>query len=130
MFITKESDYAVRIIRELADGGKKTVQYICEQEQIPHQYGYKILKKLEKGGLVCSFRGTNGGYCLAKKTSEITLFDALAAVDSLLFTECLGHGYNCPMNRGRKQCGVHAEFFRIQQMILAGLKEKSLAEIL
>jgi Rrf2 family protein len=130
MFITRESDYAVRIIRCLADGGKKTVQYICEQEQVPHQYGYKILKKLEKGGLVCSFRGTNGGYCLVKKTSEITLFDTLAAVDNLLFTECLGHGYNCPMNQRRKQCRVHAEFFRIQQMILAGLKEKSLAEIL
>jgi Rrf2 family protein len=131
MFITKETDYAVRIIRELADGERETVETICKNEQVPHQYGYKILKKLEKGGMVCSYRGTNGGYALAKGTDDITLFDVVQAVggDSL-FTECLGHGYNCPMNHGGRRCKVHGEFARIQALILEGLREKSLAEFL
>jgi DNA-binding IscR family transcriptional regulator len=55
----------------------------------------------------------------------------IAAVDeTLLFTDCLGHGYQCPMNRKGKKCKVHTEFARIQQIILTGLKEKPLTEIL
>jgi putative PIN family toxin of toxin-antitoxin system len=132
MFITRESDYGVRIIRELSDGSRKTVQDICAKEQVPFQYGYKILKKLEKSGLVQGFRGVSGGYALAKSTDEMTLFDVVAAVDeNLLITECLSQGYKCPMNRrGKKHCGVHIEFARIQAQILASLKEKNLTEIL
>jgi Rrf2 family protein len=131
MFITKETDYAVRIIRELAGGERETVETICKNEQVPHQYGYKILKKLEKGGMVRSYRGTNGGYALAKRTGDITLFDVVQAVDrDSLFTECLGHGYSCPMNHGGRRCKVHGEFARIQSLILKGLREKSLAEFL
>jgi Rrf2 family protein len=130
MFITKESDYAVRIIRELQEGNRKTVQDICMHENVPFQYGYKILKKLEKGGLVRSFRGACGGYALAKKTGDITLFDVITAInEDLLLFECLAHGFNCPMNHGGVSCGVHSEFNRIQGIILGTLKEKYLSEI-
>ena len=129
MFITRESDYAVRIVRELADGGKKTVQEICRREEVPPQFGYKILKKLENRGLVKGFRGINGGYSLAKNVDEITLFDVICAVDgNLLVSECMNHGYLCPMNQGRR-CGVHAEFARIQELLIRSLQEKSLGEI-
>jgi Rrf2 family protein len=132
MFITRESDYGARIIRELAGGGRKTVQDICEKELVPFQYGYKILKKLEKGGLVRGFRGANGGYALAKDAGSVTLYDVVTAVDGdLLINECLGQGYKCPLNRpGKKRCGIHREFIRIQNLLLAALKEKKLTEIL
>jgi Rrf2 family protein len=132
MFITRESDYGARIIRELAGGGRKTVQDICAKELVPLPYGYKILKKLEKGGLVRSFRGPKGGYALAKDAGVLTLFDVVTAVDGdVLITECLAQGYQCPLNRqGKKRCGIHGEFIRIQNLLLASLKEKNLTEIL
>ena len=52
MMITRESDYGVRIIRALKDGGLMTIGQICERECIPKQFAYKILKKLELAGLV------------------------------------------------------------------------------
>ncbi|MDR2133510.1 MAG: Rrf2 family transcriptional regulator [Treponema sp.] len=130
MLITKESDYAVRILRALRDGEKRTMPYVCEQENIPHQYAYKIIKKLERAGLVRSYRGAGGGYTLLKNTAKITLLDVVSAVDkeALLF-ECLRHGHHCPMNEGGKKCRVHMEFNRIQNVILSSLKEKSLTEI-
>ena len=131
MFITRETDYAVRIIRELSRGGRKTVDEICRNEQIPRQFSYKILKKLEKGGLVRIFRGADGGYALAIDAGDITLFDVVTSVDKeLLLNECLGHGFDCPMKgRGKGRCGVHGELGRIQGLLLDHLKEKSLAEI-
>jgi Rrf2 family protein len=130
MFITREADYAVRIVRELAHSGRETVQCICVKEQVPQQYAYKILKKLEKGGLVRSFRGSSGGYALVKNAGEISLYDILTAVDDgLLINQCLQHGFECPLNSGKRKCGIHREFYRIQALILAELKGKKLTEI-
>ncbi|MDR1862994.1 MAG: Rrf2 family transcriptional regulator [Treponema sp.] len=131
VFITKEADYAVRIIRALSRMGRENVRHICGSEQIPHQYAYKILKKLEKAGIVLSYRGVDGGYALVKDPRLITLFDVITAVDGdLLLCECLGHGADCPMNgKGSRRCKVHGEFSRIQVLILKHLREKSLAEI-
>jgi Rrf2 family protein len=131
MFITKESDYAVRIIRELSGSGRESVRDICSSESIPVQYSYKILKKLEKGGLVQGYRGINGGYELAKDPKKIRLYDVITAVDEeLLLSECLGHGFHCPMKgKGKRSCGVHGEFARIQGIILSHLMEKPLADI-
>ena len=46
MLFTKESDYAIRVIRALQDGGKKTIKELCELEQIPSAFGYKILEQI------------------------------------------------------------------------------------
>jgi Rrf2 family protein len=130
MFITKESDYAVRMIRALSRKEIGTVALLSGEEHVPRQYSYKILKKLEKAGLVRSYRGTNGGYALAQPVSGITLFDVLSAVeDRLLLTECLGDDFACSKNSEKENCGVHCEFERIQNLLLTNLRSNTLAEI-
>ena len=44
MLLTKESDYAIRIVRALKDGNKIRARDICEEEEIPEAFAYKILK--------------------------------------------------------------------------------------
>ena len=131
MIISRESDYAVRIIRALSSIEIQPVSDICRNEHIPVQYAYKILKKLENSGLVKSFRGPKGGYQLCKNPDDITLYDIVIAVeDDLSINACMKQGFACPMNLGGHHCGVHKEFCRIQDNIVSMLKEKSLAEIL
>ena len=131
MVFSRETDYAVRIIRALNQGGRKTIDDICKCEQIPRQFSYKILKKLEKSGMVQISRGAGGGYVLAADTNSLTLFDVLSSIEGdLLLSECLGHGHDCPMKGWKKTiCGVHKELNRIQGLLLGHLNEKSLAEI-
>ena len=131
MLITKEIDYAVRIVRELNHGGRKTIDEVCLNEQIPRQFSYKILKKLEHSGMVKIFRGAGGGYSLVKDTGDLTLFDIISSINNQpLLSECLGHGYDCPMDgKEGKLCGVHVELGRIQQLTFDHLKEKHLSEI-
>ena len=131
MFISRECDYAIRIMRELSDGQRKTVSDICKKEHVPSPYGYKILKKLENACLVSSRRGASGGYVIRRAPSEITICDILLAIDNEIFINaCLEEGFVCPMNEGDRHCGVHVELCRVQNEILALLREKSLAEIL
>lgn len=131
MFVTRECDYAIRVVRELADFKRKTVKDICDQEHIPLQYAYKILKKLEKSGIVKGFRGTKGGYCLSKDPVELTLYDVLIAIEGDFFiNECLKDDFDCPNNQPGHFCKVHQELCRLQAALCDGLREKNMAQIL
>ena len=131
MFLTKECDYGVRIIRALSDGEKRIVEVICEAEHIPGQYAYKILKKLERAGLVQGVRGRNGGYKLKKALPQISLLDIVTAIDSNLYVfECLRKGHKCVNNPSGDDCTVHAELDRIQKVLQAEMSRNSIQEVL
>ena len=46
MLITRETDYALRILRTLSDGKSYTAGELAERESLPQKFAYKILKKL------------------------------------------------------------------------------------
>lgn len=131
MLITRECDYAVRVIRALAGEERLSVGEICEKEQITAPFAYKILKKLQKTKLVKGFRGVHGGYSLNKKTGEITLFDVYTAIDpELMIIECMEPHYQCVRDdRDKTPCIVHRELEDIQQELWKLLKRKSLQEL-
>ena len=131
MFFTKECDYAIRIVRCLANQEMKTVRTICLDEHMPHPFAYKILKKLEHAKIVKSYRGSSGGYQLSRKVDELTLLDIVAAVDDHLYlNECLQGDYVCENNRDGNPCGVHAELNRVQKVLLTAMQEKTMAELI
>jgi len=130
MLLTKEYDYGLRIIRALSNNQIKTVGNICEQEHIPHMYAYKIIKKLQKAGLVQNKLGPSGGYFLIKPLDTFTMYDVAMAIDSNMFVfECLRSDKQCPNNK-TTPCSVHAEFIRLQSNLVSQMKAKSMAEIL
>jgi len=131
MLLTKECDYAVRIIRILSDARKKTVKTICDTEYIPEKYAYKILKKLEHAGFVQSVRGRDGGYYLSKTLSSFTIYDIAHAVDNSIFVfECLQDKTFCPHKTSDTSCSAHLEFERIQNILINEMQSKTINEIL
>ena len=85
MMITRESDYAIRIIRALKDGELLPLEQICQRELVPKQFAYKILKKLERSGLVSIRRGAGGGCILNRSLADLTLLDIIKAADEEFF---------------------------------------------
>ena len=73
MVITRETDYALRILRALLDGKLHTAGQIAQDELLPQAFAYKILKKLEKAGLVEVVRGTAGGCRLSADLTGTSL---------------------------------------------------------
>ena len=128
---TKECDYGIRIIRSLANGNSKTVETISREEVIPHQYAYKILKKLERADYVSGIRGRSGGYKLKKPLSDFTIFDIVTTLNENIFLHgCLREEYMCPHREvSNKKCAVHCEFHRIQDVFFAELQRKTIKEI-
>jgi Rrf2 family protein len=131
MFLTKECDYAMRIIRQLSDYEIQTVAEICEVESVPQKFAYKILKRLEHASLLKSFRGQAGGYMLIKDLDSITINDIIRIIDGEIYiNNCVNKCVDCPNNTEVKECRLHDEFCRIQEVLADMLSQKSFKDIL
>lgn len=131
MLLTRECDYAIRIIRALKGGDIVSVQEISQKEGITASIAYKLARKLEKSGYLKSYRGSNGGYALNKRLSQVTLYDLCQAVDKKIFIcSCANREFACTQNTVEKPCRVHQELCRIQKLVETELKAKPLSEIL
>lgn len=142
MMITRESDYAVRIVRALRGGEQLIIEEICRVEQVPRQFAYKILKKLEKAGLVSIRRGAGGGCTLRRSLRELTLLDVIQAADPEFFLNpCLAEGYRCEyVSRAAAAegdeaaanshaCSVHCELARVQRILEQELSAATLEQL-
>ena len=129
MLITRRSDYAMRICRVLHDGKVHNVREICQAEEIPKAFAYKILRELEMAGLVKSERGNQGGYYLNRPLSELTLYDVVNITeDDLAILHCMKE--ECNRNPDSMPCKVHQEIERIQNILIDELKKKTIEEVL
>ncbi|MEW4414256.1 Rrf2 family transcriptional regulator [Clostridium sp. AN503] len=129
MLFTKESDYAIRIVRALKSGEKRNIREICELEQIPEAFAYKITRKLNRAGLVSIRRGAGGGYVLGRPIHDITLYDVITAIEpDFAVLECIHHF--CDRQERKECCKVHHEMLKIQNTVEALLKARSLDDIL
>lgn len=76
-------------------------------------------------GIVVSFKGTQGGYELARKPQDITLKDVIEAIDGkYAISKCLTDSYECSRGMSGK-CGYQKVFIEISQMVNAKLEEYS-----
>ena len=79
--------YGVAAAVELAlhyEKGPLQIKQIALAQQIPQNYLELILVELKRNGLVTSFRGSRGGYALAKKPNDITLTAILSCLEGPL----------------------------------------------
>ena len=129
MLITRRSDYAMRVFRVLKDGKIHNVREICEKEDIPKAFAYKILRELELADLVKSERGNRGGYLLNGDLEKITLYDVVSITEGdLAILHCMKD--ECKRNPEGMPCKVHNEIERIQNILIDEMKNKSIAEIM
>ena len=131
MFITRESDYAMRVVRALMGETRLSVSDICEREAITAPFAYKILKKLQNAGIVQGYRGVHGGYALNKDPAELTLYDIYSAIDSdMSIIECLNGRCECARNgQNGVPCYAHDELKDIQDELWTMLRRKSIKEL-
>ncbi len=133
LLITKETDYALRTLRALSGGNRLTTAQLAKNEQIPQQFAYKILKKLQKGGLVRIQRGADGGCSLAAELNQVTFLRLVQIMDDdASVSSCMKAGYQCGWCKahGDTVCHAHLELASIQNKLNQELAAHNLQEIL
>ena len=130
MLVTRETDYAIRSLRALADGRKKTLSEICKEEAVPQQFGYKILKKLSRAGYVTIKRGKEGGYIITEEFKIRTLFDLASVMENPMdISPCIVPGYRCEAHSEIETCKVNQCLSSLQQQLDEKLKSVVLYEL-
>src|SRR5258705_8556101 len=96
--ISKLTDYATVILAHLSTVPDRlhTAGEVSEGTGIAQPTVTKLLKALQKSGLVTSARGTHGGYQLSRPAVAISAAEILDALEGpVAITECAGHDSHC-----------------------------------
>jgi len=131
LLISRETDYALRILHSLLEGDRKSVGEIAKEELIPQQFGYKIMKKLSNAGLVEITRGVDGGCRLIADLEKVSLYDLMGATDGHCDANaCMDTAYQCPRRDKNGGCMLHARIAGLQQQLDDMLRSHSLKALL
>ena len=121
MHITLESDYAVRIVHCLATTRERLdAKRIAEETGVTLRFSLKILRKLVACGIVKSYKGTKGGYELAREPQDISLAEVIETVEgryALSRCCCEEQGYECNRTNPGCSCSFHKVYSEISQMV-------------
>ena len=127
--IGKLTDYATVILATLASDRARlqNAGALAEQTHIAAPTVSKLLKQLQRAGLVDSTRGLHGGYRLARPARQISAAAILDAMEGpLALTECATGHSQCDL---QSSCSVGDSWQRINQAIRQSLQEITLAEL-
>lgn len=131
MVITREADYAVRLMVTLAAQGTGIVasaRALAAEAEVPYELARTILGNLADSGLLESRRGRSGGFELAQPASDIMLGEVLAAAgERLQLNVCVADPGNC----GRSDmCPVHPIWIKASDVLRDFFSSKSLEQVL
>lgn len=131
MLISRETDYALRILRALLDGELHTVPELTQTQLLPQAFTYKIIKKLSAAGLVEIVRGAAGGCRLSADLAEASLLDLVRGMEERgEVSACMAVDYVCSWRQAHGGCTIHCQLREIQQKLDQELQSHSLLQIL
>jgi Rrf2 family protein len=128
--ITRDSDYALRALLFLAKhkGVKVSVNDLVRELQIPRPFLRKIFQVLNKEEILRSFKGSGGGFLLAKPLNEIFLLDLMRILQGeFRLNECFFKKAKCP---NIKNCLLRRKITNIEKYVISQLKNINLASLI
>jgi FeS assembly SUF system regulator len=127
--ISKLTDYGTLILACLAAQPSRvwTAGEVATCTRIGLPTVSKLLKKLQRSGLVTSTRGSHGGYQLALPASDISAVKILDALEGpIAITECSGQHSSCGLE---SECRVGHVWQKVNGAIRRALNDISLAQM-
>ena len=105
---------ALAVLATLAPGASLNAADLADRTHVPQQYLSKVMRKLVLEKLVRSQRGHGGGFQLHRAPADITVADALEALDLEVGAGCAFGFEACdPAN----PCPLHPLWSQLQQSL-------------
>jgi Rrf2 family protein len=127
--LSSEGRYALRALvylaREAERGELVTADRISAEAAVPRRLLARVMAKLSRAGLVQSSEGRGGGSRLARPPEDLTLRDAVEAVEGPFeITHCIMQQRPCGEGR---PCALHDAWSKGQNVVLEHLGTQTLA---
>jgi len=128
--LTNACKYAIRSILYLAmhtdEQHKVGVKKIAEALESPQPFLAKLLQQLNKGNLVSSTKGPNGGFYLSKSDKENAVWDIIKNIDGTSkFDDCFLGLSKCS---DETPCPVHFIVSPFKQKLLENFRDKTISQ--
>ncbi len=128
--MSKLTDYGTVVLADLA--ARPAVPHsatdVAEHTRLSVPTVSKLLKVLAKAGLVTSYRGSHGGYVLARSADDINAAEIIDVLDGpVAITECSSEHSECELE---PICGVRSAWQRISLEIRRALADISLRQLI
>ncbi|MRS12544.1 MAG: Rrf2 family transcriptional regulator [Actinobacteria bacterium] len=130
MPITRRTDYAVRLMYELAQlpaEATLSTRDLCELADVPECFGTSIVQFLVDAGMVIAGGYRNHLLSLAEPATEITMAEIIRTCEPDFFlSPCTSEPESC----GRSShCGAHRMWGELDAMVWLHLESITLAQV-
>lgn len=127
--LSSEGRYALRALLYLAHADERvSADRISAEAPVPRRLLARILANLSRAGLVESVPGRGGGSRLARPAEEITLREAVEAIEGPFgVTYCIMQDRACGQG---VPCAMHEAWIEGQKAILTYLESQTLAQFI
>src|SRR5580704_17373033 len=125
----KMTDYATVVLASLAHEptSARAAGDIADRTRLSRPTVSKVLKGLQRAGMVISSRGAQGGYRLARAPEQITAAQILDVFEGpIAITECSSASSQCGIEH---QCRVGGAWQRINAAIRRALEDVTLQQL-
>lgn len=127
MILSRTSQYAIQALIHLAmqqPGQPVLAKAVASQLKVPPAYLAKILQTLTRGGLVRSFRGRSGGFCLREGADKTTILAITSMIEGPGLTQSCVLGLKACEDRN--PCPLHQRWKPIKDRLLHLLEDQTL----
>ncbi len=127
MILSRTSQYAIQALIYIALQPRAVPvlnRVVAEYLGVPPPYLAKVMQTLVRGGLLDSFRGRQGGFCLREGCRKTTLMQVLTLVEGSGLTETCVLGLKVCADE--TACPMHAKWKPIKAKIVALLETQTL----
>ena len=128
--LTQAADYAARAVLHLSEcDGENPCDCvtIAQAQSIPLSFLAKILQRLAAAGIILSFKGSAGGFTLARPPDSITLLEVIQAVDGpIAVNKCLLGKRSCDR---QEACPFHPVWSELQTSLQDRLSQVTFAKL-
>ena len=127
--IGKLTDYATVVLASLASepARHRAATALAERTRLSAPTVSKVLKELQRAGMVVSSRGALGGYRLARGPDDITAAQILDIFEGpIAITECSGALSRCGIEHS---CRVGSAWRRVNAAIRRSLEDVTLRQL-
>lgn len=127
------TDYAIRIIGHLIQNNDQvlTAKDMADKLGITYSYFIKVAARIKRAGYIESIQGPIGGYRIAPKAMDATLYDVIETMEgNIRINRCLGEdGFCSRYHKNSDICPIHKVFETLQDSLIEDLKSRRIAQL-